>query len=172
MRDDMHRIIINRGRFFPPKCTPRKGRAKPLDQLPAKRGMRRDYAETWAAKLLSDNLSPLRRYLEKQVGRPWNKVYSEIAQKFGTKGPIHYHLRRHIFDFVAVKPRRQTSSYRGKVHVSLWHQPLYVDERDGILKRTDGLPEVKARPLGHSKAERVKKRSRRRRWAKKTKRRR
>jgi hypothetical protein len=160
MRDDMHRVIITRARFFPPKCAPRKGRAKPLEELPAKRGMRRDHAEKWAQKQLSDHLSPLRRYLEKQVGRPWNKVYSEIAQKFGVKGPIHYHLRRHVFEFVAVKPRRQTFSYRGKTYVRLWGQALYVDERDGILKRTDRLRENRA-ALAQNKEERVKKRSRR-----------
>jgi len=39
---------------------------------------RRQYG--WDAKEFSDLLGPLRRYLRKQVGRPWDKVWSEITQ--------------------------------------------------------------------------------------------
>jgi hypothetical protein len=150
MRDDMHKVIIERPRVLDRYSKPRRGRAKPLDQLPGKRGMSRDYVEQRAEKNLSDNLAPLRRYLARQVGRPWDKVFSEIAEKFGTRGPIHFHLRRHLFDFVAIRPRRRGHSWRdstGKRQsaLRLWHQPFYVDERDGILKRTDRLPEEKAR---------------------------
>jgi hypothetical protein len=153
MRDDMRRVIITRGRFFDPNCQPRKGRRKPLEELPTKRSMRRDYNESWGRKSLNDYLSPLRRYLAKQVGRPWDKVYSEICQKAGAKGTINNHLRKHVFDFVIVKPRRQSCSWRDKNGVRqhttrLWWQPFYVDERDGILKRTDKLPEAKARRAG------------------------
>jgi hypothetical protein len=41
--------------------------------------MRRRYKEH-AQKALNENLAPLRRYLLKQIGRPWNKVFSEICQ--------------------------------------------------------------------------------------------
>jgi hypothetical protein len=148
MRDDMHRVIITRARFI--DSVPRRGRVKPIDETPLKRGMRRDYTESQSEKKLSDHLSPLRRYLAKQVGRPWDKIYSEIAAKFGTRGPIHFHLRQHVLDFVAIKPRRRAISWRDpegrrQSRVELWHQPFYVDERDGILKRTDMLPEEKAR---------------------------
>jgi len=86
----------------------------------------------------------LRRYLEKQVGRPWDKVYSEICQDVGARSTMHRHLRQHVFDFVAVKPRRHSRWVKDKEGnrrpaVHLWHQPFYVDERDGILKRTDRL---------------------------------
>jgi hypothetical protein len=148
MRDDMHRVIITRPRIL--NGASRKGRLKPIEERPLKRGMRRDHSEKGSDKSLNDYLSPLRRYLAKQVGRPWDKVYSEIASKFGTRGPIHYHLRMHIFDFVAVTPRRHGTSWRDhdgrrRSAIQLWHQPFYVDERNGILKRTDMLPEEKAR---------------------------
>lgn len=39
----------------------------------------RQAKEAGGSKVLNENLTPLRRYLERQVGRPWNKVYSEIA---------------------------------------------------------------------------------------------
>jgi hypothetical protein len=94
MRDDMRRVIITRGRFFDPNCQPRKGRRKPLEELPTKRSMRRDYNESWGRKSLNDYLSPLRRYLAKQVGRPWDKVYSEICQKAGAKARLRFRHRQ------------------------------------------------------------------------------
>ena len=146
MRDDMHRVIITRPRIL--NGASRKGRPKPIEEQPLRRGMRRDHSEKGSDKSLNDYLSPLRRYLAKQVGRPWDKIYSEIASKFGTRGPIHYHLRMHIFDFVAVTPRQRRITSpnpdgSGRSAMLLWHQPFYVDERDGILKRTDMLPEEK-----------------------------
>ena len=48
MRDDMHRVIITRARFI--NSVPRKGRVKPIDETPLKRGMRRDYTETQSDK--------------------------------------------------------------------------------------------------------------------------
>jgi hypothetical protein len=160
MRDDMHKVIVERPRVLDRYSKPRRGRATPLDLFPSKRGMSRDYVEQRGEKSLSDNLAPLRRYLAKQVGRPWNNVFSEIAKKFGTRGPLHHHLRRHIFDFVAVKPRRRGHTWRddtGKRQstLNLWNQPFYVDERDGILKRTDRLREEKARRRKLREAKRI-----------------
>lgn len=39
---------------------------------------RRQYG--WHCKDLSDNIGPVKRYLRSQVGRPWNKIYSEIKK--------------------------------------------------------------------------------------------
>jgi hypothetical protein len=61
---------------------------------------------------------------------------------------VQQHVRDHLSNFVAIKPRRCHGWYftgDGKEPFSrLWYQPLYVDEKDGILKRTDRLPEEKA----------------------------
>jgi hypothetical protein len=100
--------------------------------------------------MLNENLAPLRRYLERQVGRPWNKVYSEIAAGLRVTNTVQQHVRDHVSDFVELRPRRGIRTrysvfYELEGRVALWHQPLYVDPRDGILKRTDRLPEEKAR---------------------------
>jgi hypothetical protein len=57
-------------------------------------------------------------------------------------------VRDHLSDFVAVKPRRTSGrSYLaggGTEHWDrLWYQRLYVDPKDGLLKRTDRLPEAR-----------------------------
>ena len=141
MREDMSRVIVERprkgGKFE------RKGRAKALDDLPTKVGMRRFHAEIGNAKWLNENLAPLRRYLERQVGRPWNKVFSEIARHVRVDSTVQQHVRQHLEDFVAVTPRRDVVS-RYRHHLGRpWHQPLYVDPEDGLLKRTDRLLEVR-----------------------------
>ena len=35
----------------------------------------------YGTRALNENLAPLRRYLHAQVGRPWNKVFSEIQSR-------------------------------------------------------------------------------------------
>jgi hypothetical protein len=125
--------------------------AAALGDLPQHEGMCRPHALSGGAKELNENLSPLRRYLERQVGRPWNKVYAEIAEHLRADNTVHQHVRDHLSNFVAINPRRCHGwyfSYPGdgmEPFSRLWHQPLYVDQKDGILKRTDRLPEEKAR---------------------------
>jgi hypothetical protein len=148
MRADMSRVIVERPRRG---GIDRRGRAVALDELPQREGMRRRYRISGGGKELNENLAPLRRYLERQVGRPWNKVYAEIAKHLRSGNTVQQHVRDHLHDFVAIKPRRRYEWYftypgGGKEAFSLlWYQRLYVDEKDGILKRTDRLPEEKAR---------------------------
>ena len=150
MRADMSRIIVERPRLG--GNFGRKGRAKALDNLPTKIGMRRFHAETGSQKYLNENLAPLRRYLERQVGRPWNKVFSEIAAHIRVDSTVQQHVRQHLDDFVAVNPRRDVQDRYGRYLSRPWHQPLYVDPGDGLLKRTDRLAEVRrALPLKKEK---------------------
>src|SRR5438874_10641294 len=105
--------------------------------------MRRSAALRGDSKQLNENLAPLRRYLARQVGRPWNKVYAEIAANLRVDNAVQQHVRDHLRDFVALKPRRDVT--RGGFRGSLWWQELYVEPKTGLLCRTDRLPEEKAR---------------------------
>ncbi|MBV9834178.1 MAG: hypothetical protein JO055_07225 [Alphaproteobacteria bacterium] len=140
MREDMSRLIVERprkgGNFG------RKGRAVALENLPTKVGLRRYHAEIGPVKGLNENLAPLRRYLESQVGRPWNKVFSDIARHVRVDSTVQQHVRQHLDDFVAVNPRRDVVE-RWRRPGQPWRQPLYVDPDDGLLKRTDRLLEVR-----------------------------
>lgn len=135
MREDMSHVLVERPRRGGREP---KGRALPFEELPRHEGMRRPHILSGEPKELNENLAPLRRYLERQVGRPWDKVYAEIAQHLRTDNTVQQHVRDHISNYVAVKSRW---SYRLGY---LWYQALYVDPRDGLLKRTDRLPEFKA----------------------------
>jgi hypothetical protein len=143
VREDMARVIVERPRIV--DSFTRKGRVRPLEELPKRLGMRRSQRERGGYKTLNENLAPLRRFLERQVGRPWDKVYSEIAARLRADNTVQQHVRDHLKDFVATRPLRAVSTWRRWGDESLWYQPLYVDPRDGILRRTDRLPDVRVR---------------------------
>jgi hypothetical protein len=140
MRKDMAKVIVERPRIKPWSAG-KRGRVK-LEDLPQKIGLRRMARLGGGWKCLNENLAPLRRYLFKQVGRPWNKVYAEISANLRFDNAVQRHVHHHLKDFIVIKPRRYVdprSDYKG-----LWHQPLYVDPVTGLLCRTDRLPEEKA----------------------------
>lgn len=143
MREDMAKVIVERPRIKP--FSNRKGRRQALDDLPKHEGMRRGNAERGDTKRLNENLAPLRRYLESQVGRPWEKVYSEITANLRVDSTVQQYVRGHLRDFVAVTPRRNMSGWRLSFRGGLWWQRLYVDPVTGLLCRTDRLPEERAR---------------------------
>jgi hypothetical protein len=152
MREDMSRVIVERPRLGGGRS--RKGGAVAFDDLPKHEGIRRRHVLSGDYKMLNENLSPLRRYLERQVGRPWNKIYSEIALHLRVDNTVQQHVRDHLADFVAINPHRRSGRLFGldgsKVcYDRLWLEPFYVDPRDGLLKRTDRLAE--ARALRHAR---------------------
>jgi hypothetical protein len=152
MREDMSRVIVERPRRG--GGWGRKGRAIALENLHKHEGIRRRHVLSGDWKTLNENLAPLRRYLERQVGRPWNKVYSEIALQLRADNTVQQHVRDHIGDYVAINPQRRSGCFyamggANRLSDRLWFEPLYVDPNDGLLKRTDRLPEAKAlRRLG------------------------
>lgn len=103
MRDDMARVIVERPRTGGDRG--RKGRAVSLKDLPKSQGMKRRHVLSGDWKMLNENLAPLRRYLERQVGRPWNKVFPEIARHLRVDNTVQQHVRDHLKDFVAITPR-------------------------------------------------------------------
>ena len=139
MRSDMSKVLVERPRLV--NYGDRKGRKVDLDLLPSKEGMRAPHVRNWGGKQLNENLSPLRRLIESRVGRPWNKVYSEICQHLRADNTVQQHVKDHIEDFVAIK----TSTMDGQLVIhSKYGSPrllnrdsteLYVDPVTGILCR-------------------------------------
>ena len=86
MRDDMHRVLVTRARLG--GKIRRKGRARHAEETPSMVGMKRSHALTKVdMKMLNEYLQPLRRYLHAQVGRPWDKVWSESRRDYGCLRP-------------------------------------------------------------------------------------
>lgn len=121
----------------------------------------RDWMSKYPEKEFTDNLRPLGRFLLKNVGRPWSKVYSEVCENLNTNSTVHQHVLDHLKQMVTVdvvmvdgkpysKPRYRhglepmTSSAKD----SFWS--LYVNPDTGLLCQAPvpkPKPEVK-RPKG------------------------
>ncbi|MGB6449342.1 MAG: hypothetical protein WBE92_01170 [Steroidobacteraceae bacterium] len=132
----MSKILVERPR--PPSRVPRGRDGRRFrDQsdaafLPMKAGYR-------DPKSLNENLRPLARYLERQVGRPWDKVYSEVRAVIDSRNPVQRHILEHLGHYVAVHTRVVDGDLidLGKQFLGLrrvW-QPLYVHPRTGLLRR-------------------------------------
>ncbi len=155
MRSDMFKVIVNRPRVGVRNAPRVKLR---LDPLPDRSfaGMRRMAAhQNRSTKYLNENLAPLQRYLWKQRGRPWNKVYGEISATLDGRSTVKQHVRDHLDDLIVTKVtvgrggRWYGLRHRGgPAPLEVCSQRLYVDPRDGIIKETGkyrrkrGLPEV------------------------------
>lgn len=102
MRSDMAKVIVERPRFGSRYKKARKGYNKaqgrcPWDERPKREGIK---ARTGHDRWLNEHLGPLRRYLHSQVGRPWDKVFSEICAHVSRDSAVQDHVRDHVDDFV------------------------------------------------------------------------
>jgi len=124
MRSDMHKVIVERPRYGGHGA--RKGRSqRDLEDLPANAGMRRPYG--YWGKQLDDHLAPIRRFLHKQVGRPWDKIYSEICSGLRAGHPLRDHLLRHMLEHVSFDHAHASGHERRRGQ-------LFVDARTGLLR--------------------------------------
>lgn len=95
-------------------------------------------------RVFADKLRPVRRWLEAQVGRPWNTVRSEIAKKFDANSLAGRHIIDHIDGYVDLPwdPWNVSSAYvdaDGVLSGPQWRRSnrwrsFYVDAH-GILRR-------------------------------------
>jgi hypothetical protein len=135
MREDMSKVLVERPRKYKGNDAQAARRRNDFDG-PQFLGIRAGYGY----RSLNENLSPLRRYLHAQVGRPWSKVYSEIASGIDRRNTVQQHICQHLDDFIAIQVgirddrlidlRRQR--YRRDDTVG---QELYVDPRTGLIRR-------------------------------------
>ena len=126
MRKDMAKVIVERPRLGRAAAGLRPGRMRPLvdddGEIVRAKGAREPVARAQKTKGLNETLNPLRRYLESQVGRPWNKVYSEISAHLKPTSTVQQHVRDHIEDFVAFRTRMR----EGQVYVNdRWGQSYW-----------------------------------------------
>jgi hypothetical protein len=144
MRRDMGRVVIERPRsgsaHKSPKIRDFGGRINADDdydgptRLPSSREKIYGQATGVLQKRFTDVLGPLRRYLRKNVGRPWNKVYSEACEvlRSGGRGVEHVldvHLLSEVDRNVEMdghgNPVSATHGYRVSGY--------YVHPRTGLL---------------------------------------
>jgi hypothetical protein len=146
MRADMAKVIVERPRRgsrwrFTPKGSRKRARLGD-EGLPKREGMKRPW-RSWT-KDLNEHLGPLRRYLESQVGRPWNKVYSEICTHINRNSAVQDHVRDHVDDYVERNvllidgvPCAATGRFYGEPLAKHRWNRWYVCPRTGLLRRVE-----------------------------------
>lgn len=154
MRKDMFEIIIERPRYgWRASGKGRystKRRTNP-ETLPTKEPM-------WyrgQTKSLNENLAPLRRFLERRLGRPWNAVWSELREWLSPKSAVQKHVFDHVRQYVELNPvmidgipHRPEAS--GPNRDKFWplsnycYRGFYVCPRTGLLRVAKADHERKA----------------------------
>lgn len=105
MRADMAKVIVERPRKKDCASIKPKGYKRLLhrygdDGPPCREGIKRCWQGN--IKYFNEHLGPLRRYLDSQVGRPWNKVFSEICTHINRNSAVQDHVRDHVEAYVVV----------------------------------------------------------------------
>lgn len=141
MREDMAKVIVERPRLVRSNPIKYDGRIyRNSDDTPNRMGMQRGYANR---KSFNENLAPLRRFLESQVNRPWNKVYAEIRAQIDGRSTVQQHILQHLEQFVEIHTKWDEERQLILVHHRSWRSvpldlrdssvELYVDPRSGLL---------------------------------------
>lgn len=129
MRKDLKDLIINIGRYRDSWCqrkaTPRKGSEDywEVDWAPSKK----------KGKLPADRLQPLKKYLRKNVGRPFNKIWAEVCEVADNRSIRGFHLRQHLAWLVDNCGIEKESPSWLKFVTNYYHNRFYVDDK-GILR--------------------------------------
>lgn len=130
MRSDMHKVIVDHPRYGGHVAYSTRMWSKYRDHEDAdevvyaptqRKKLYRDY------KVFGDRVSPLRRFLAANCGRPWRLVYSEVCSHADSRSVIQNHLREHVLMEV-LDADHHTSWYDH-------YKRFYVD-RHGILRQT------------------------------------
>jgi hypothetical protein len=145
MRSDMAKVIVERPRktscaWHKPKGYRRRLQQHGEDGPPTREGIK----ACWQGgpKYFNEHLGPLRRYLDKQVGRPWDKVFSEICTHINRNSAVQDHVRDHVAEYVTTHvilidgvPCNGEGPFHGTPLHKLRYRPWYVCPRTGLLRR-------------------------------------
>jgi hypothetical protein len=105
------------------------------EDAPRREGIKRPWLRTSSPKNLNENLAPLRRYLLSNVGRPWDKVFSEMSRHMRLDSAVQLHIWQHVQDdvcFGAVRVRRdEYVNSRGEE----LREEFLVEARTGLLRK-------------------------------------
>jgi hypothetical protein len=163
MRADMAKVIVERPRWGSwMRARHRKGYERKLQRTPwdeAPRTERIKEAYQFGGKCLNEHLAPLRRFLESNVGRPWDKVFSEICARINRNSAVQDHVRDHVWDFVerhiilidGIPCFGEGRPYGKPLHSYRRWLQFYVCPKSGLLKRAKPSRTERHRPAADSK---------------------
>ena len=145
MRSDMAKVIVERPRKRRWAWNKPKGLQRRLNRLlgegpPIREGMKARWQKH--TKIFNEHLGPLRRYLDSQVGRPWDKVFAEISPHINRNSVVQDHVRDHVDGYVATHivlidgvPCSGKERFYGQPISELPWIGWYVCPRTGLLRK-------------------------------------
>ena len=153
MRADMGKVLVERPRpgsrdGSKPQKGYRRRLQKALDEgdAPAREGMKK---RCGGSRPFNEHLAPLRRFLNSNVGRPWDKIYGEICAHVDRGTVVQKHILTHIFDYVITivilidgKPCNGEPGhwYGDPLRESDRRHQWYVCPKSGLLRRSRYVP--------------------------------
>lgn len=161
MRDDMSKVVIERPRYGSALPSLKTGQRihrydfdNEYEDLPKRISGRAKFYKR-GTKEFSDFLNPLEGFLRKNVGRPWDKVYSELCRHLDRRKTTGRHVFEHLEDFVSVNcfydddGELWIDRYSGRVEpiskATWYRQKYYVDPITKLLCRLDKNDKAVAR---------------------------
>lgn len=149
MRKDMHEVLIERPRGGHRRKTHRGNKPRVSEWAGED-----SYADAYRprrhrTKYFDDLLSPLERWLRKQVGRPWDKVWSGIVAGIDSRSVVGQHLLTHARNLVSMDCSYDEARREVLINARHWHRRgpvaaygLYVDPRSGLLRWRKPAPRI------------------------------
>jgi hypothetical protein len=146
MRKDMKKVLISRSRVG--GINQSKRRKIDINQIDDFDDFDDGYPQRISAKKdtvglrgdekeQTDLMGPLRRYLRKQVGRPWNDVWSEICEN--NKDYMGEHLKLHVeWEVITDCWLDENGELTGERGWLFYRPRLYVHPTTGILSFSQG----------------------------------
>ena len=99
MRSDMQKVLTERPRGGTSRYREERFESRdPDDYGPIRESM--SWRRHGRSKDFNDHLGPVRRFLESNIGRPWNKIWSEVCEHAKLNSVQGRHLRQHVWDYV------------------------------------------------------------------------
>jgi len=144
MRSDMGKVVVERPRgqsYVPNRKFGMRLRYLPdhdYEEQPKRVGISASYRDYgYSAKWLKDLLGPLQRFLQKNLGQPWDQVYSEVCAVLDRREITGHHLIAHL------KMEVQTNCFmdaKGKIRYRSGNEErrvdgFYVHPITGLLRR-------------------------------------
>lgn len=169
MRPDMAKVLVERPRpGSRERSVPAKGYTTRVRRMmadggtPVREGMTAPYGST---RPFNEHLGPLRRYVRSQVGRPWDRVHSEICAHIDRGNVVQKHILTHLSDYVVTDvmlidgvpcagPSVRWPRFGEPLHAARWRILCYVCPKTGLLRTVPAHPK-RPRPPAPSPPESI-----------------
>jgi hypothetical protein len=103
------------------------------DSPPAREGIKASYG---ALKHFNEHLGPLRRFLNSNVGRPWNNIHSEICERIDRGNVVqNQYVVTQVLLIDGVPCHGEGDHRYGEPIDATWRDRWYVCPKSGLLRR-------------------------------------